>query len=124
MPIYVIYKLKQHNNAVNQYIHYVNCIYADSETNYFMMLLVAIALNCENSSERDKLLVNERDSECHKAVVSDSEVYEADEVSVVRLVGEIEYVLDELTEVDYDEVSEGGEADELDEDCEVRQANE
>ena len=32
-----------------------------------------------------KLLVNERDSECHEAVVSGSEVYEADEVSDVRL---------------------------------------
>ena len=46
-------------------------------------LLVAIAVNCENSSESDKLLVNERDSECHKAVVSDSEMREI--VSVTRL---------------------------------------
>ena len=38
-------------------------------------LLVAIAANCENSSESDKLLVNERDSECHKAIVSDSKVH-------------------------------------------------
>ena len=33
-----------------------------------------IAANSENSRESDKLLVNERDSECHKAVVSNSEV--------------------------------------------------
>ena len=41
---------------------------------FLRYLLVVIAVNCENSSESDKLLVNERDSECHKAVVSDSEV--------------------------------------------------
>ena len=40
-----------------------------------------------NGSESDKLLVNERDSECHEAVVSDSEVHKANEVSEVRLVG-------------------------------------
>ena len=50
--------------------------------------MVAIVANCENSSESDKLLLNERDSE-------------ADEVSEVRLVGEIG---DEVNEVDYDEV--------------------
>ena len=64
---------------------------------------------CENGSENDKLLVNERDNECHKAVVSDSEVHKGDEVSEVRLVGAID---DELDEVDYYEVSEVGEADE------------
>ena len=32
------------------------------------------------------LTVNERDSECHKAVVSDNDVHKADEVSEVRLV--------------------------------------
>ena len=62
MLIYIIYKPIQHNKTVKHYMHYVNCIYMDSETNYFMMLLVAIAGTCENSSERDKLLVNERDS--------------------------------------------------------------
>ena len=41
---------------------------------FLQYLLVAIADNCENGSESDKLLVNERDSECHEAVVSDSEV--------------------------------------------------
>ena len=65
--------------------------------------LVAIAANCKNSSESGKLLVNERDSECHEAVVRDSEEYKADEVSEVRLVGEI--------------------YNELDEDCEVHQAD-
>ena len=68
-----------------------------------------IGANCENSSESDKLSVDERDSECHKAVVSGSEVHKADEVSEVRLVGEID---DELDEVDYDEVCEVGEAEE------------
>ena len=48
----------------------------------------------------------------HKAVVSDSEVHKADEVSEVRLVGEIDDELDEVSEVDYEEVSEVGKADE------------
>ena len=59
-----------------------------------------------------------------KAVVTDSEVHKADEDSVVRLVGAIEYEVDEQSEVDYDEVSEIEEADELDKDCVVCQANE
>ena len=42
----------------------------------------------------------------------DSEVHKADEVSEVRLVGEIDDELDEASEVDYDEVCEVGEADE------------
>ena len=37
-----------------------------------------------------KLLVKERDSECHKVVVSNIEVHKADQVSEMRLVGEIE----------------------------------
>ena len=53
-----------------------------------------------------------RDCECCKAVVSDSEVHKADQVSEVRLVGEIDDELDEMSEVDYDEVSEVEEADE------------
>ena len=36
-------------------------------------LLIAIAVNCENSSKSDKILVNERDIECHEAIVSDNE---------------------------------------------------
>ena len=48
----------------------------------------------------------------HKGVVIDSEVHKADEVSGVRLVGEINNALDEVSEVDYDEVCEFGEADE------------
>ena len=58
-----------------------------------------------------KLLVNKRNSECHKAVVSYSEVHKTDEVSYVRLVGEID---DELDEVSHDchEVCEVREADE------------
>ena len=42
MLIYVIYRLIQHNTDEKQYMHYVNCIYIDSETNYFMKLLVAV----------------------------------------------------------------------------------
>ena len=38
-------------------------------------VFVVIAGNYENSSESDILLDNERDRECHKAVVSDSEVH-------------------------------------------------
>ena len=53
----------------------------------FQYLLVVTAANCENISESDRLLVNERDSEWHMAVVSDSEVHMADEVSEVSLVG-------------------------------------
>ena len=52
-------------------------------------------------------LSNERGSECRKAVVSDRELHKADEVS----------------EVDYEEVCDVGEADELDEDCEACQAD-
>ena len=53
---------------------------------FLQYLLIFIAANCENINKSDKLLVNERDSEVHKA----------DEVSEVRLVGEID---DELEEV-------------------------
>ena len=63
-----------------------------------MVLTVKIAVRVIKS------LVNERDSEGHKAVVSDSEVHKADEISEVRLVGEIDDELDEVSEVDYDEV--------------------
>ena len=59
-----------------------------------------------------KLLVNEGDSECHEAVVSNSKVHTADQVSEVRLVEEIYEELDAVSEVDYDEVCEIGEADE------------
>ena len=78
---------------------------------FLQYLLVAIAANCENGSASDKLLFRERDSECHEAVVSDSEVHKANEVSEVRLVGEIDE-LDEVSEVDNNDVSEVGEADE------------
>ena len=37
--------------------------------------------------------------ECHEAVVSDSEVHKADEVSDVRLVGEIDDQLDKVCEI-------------------------
>ena len=74
--------------------------------------MVGIAANCKNSSENDKLLVNERHSECHKAVVSDSHVYKADEVSEVILVGEIDDKQDEVSEVDYYKISQVGEAHE------------
>ena len=51
------------------------------------------------------------DRRSHEAVVRDSEVHKADEISEAGLVGEI----DEVSEVDYDEldeVSEVGEAEE------------
>ena len=67
-----------------------------------------------------------RDSECHKAVVSDSEVHKADEVSKVRLAGEIDDELDGVSEVNYDEVVRSERLmseDELDEDCDVCQAD-
>ena len=67
-------------------------------------MLFVSAANCENSSESDKLLVNQRDSECHKAGVSDSEVHMADQVIEVRLVGKIDHELDEVSQVDYDAV--------------------
>ena len=35
----------------------------------FHYLLVVIADNCKNNSENDKLLVNQRHSECHVAVI-------------------------------------------------------
>ena len=53
-------------------------------------------------------------------------MHKTDEVSEVRLVGEIDDKLHEVSEVDHDEVSGVGEAmsdDELDEDCEVHQAD-
>ena len=59
--------------------------------------------------------MSERDSEGHEAVVSDSKVWQADEVSEVEFVGENDDELGEVSEVDYDvlkEVSEDGEANE------------
>ena len=53
---------------------------------FLQYLLVVIDANCENRSASYKLLVNERDSECHKAFVNDSEVHKADEVSEVRVI--------------------------------------
>ena len=51
-------------------------------------------------------------SHCNKGVVSDSEVHKAEQVNEVRIVGEIDDELDVVSEVDYDEVCEVGEADE------------
>ena len=85
---------------------------------FLRYLLVAIAANCENSSDSNKVLVNERDSECHEAVVIDSEVHKAGEVSEVRLVGEIDDELDEVSEV-----REVREADKVNEDYEVCHAD-
>ena len=79
---------------------------------FLLYLWVAIAANCENSSESDKLLVNERDSEHQKAVVSDSEVQKDDEVSEVRLLGKIHDEQDQVSQVDYDEVCEVRDSDE------------
>ena len=77
-------------------------------------LQAAIEANCKDSSESDKHLVSDPDSEGNEAVVSDSEVREADELSEVGLVGEIEVELDELSENDYDELDEVSEAREAD----------
>ena len=71
-----------------------------------LLYQLAVLLLTEKSSESDDILVNERDSECHEPVVVDSDVHEADEVSEVGLVVEIDDELDEVCEVDYDEVSE------------------
>ena len=38
---------------------------------FLQHLLVAIAANCENSSESKKFLVTKRDTVCYKPVVSD-----------------------------------------------------
>ena len=57
---------------------------------FLQYLLVAIAANCQNCSESDRRLVNERHSESHEAVFIDSEVHKPDEVCEVRLVGEID----------------------------------
>ena len=46
------------------------------------------------------------------AVVSNSETHKADEVSEVRLMGETDDELDEVSQVDYDEVCEVWVADE------------
>ena len=43
-------------------------IFRDYEV-FLQYLLVVIAANCENRNESDKLLDNERDSECYKLVV-------------------------------------------------------
>ena len=70
---------------------------------FLQYLLVAIASNVKMAVIVTIFSVNSRDSECYKAVVSDSEVYKADEVSEVRPVGEID---DEVSEVENDKVSE------------------
>ena len=63
----------------------------------------------ERHSECHKAVVSV--SECHKAVVSDSEMHNTDNVSEVRLVEQIDDELYEVSEVDYDEVCSIGEAD-------------
>ena len=45
---------------------------------FLQYLLASIAANCEDSSDSDELL-SDGDSECHEAVISDSEVQEADD---------------------------------------------
>ena len=55
-------------------------------------------------------------SVCHGAFAGDGGLHKADEVSEVRLVGQIDAELDEVSQV--------READELNEDCEVNQADE
>ena len=77
---------------------------------FLQYLLVAIAANVKMAVSH-KLLVNARDSEHHEAVISDSEVYKADVVCEVQLLGEIDDELDEVSEIVYDAVSDVGEAD-------------
>ena len=43
-------------------------IFQDHEV-FLQYLLVVIAANCENISKSDKLLVNERDSECRNLLL-------------------------------------------------------
>ena len=38
--ICVIYRQIQQDTGCKKYIHYVNCIYIDSDTNYFMILIM------------------------------------------------------------------------------------
>ena len=91
-----------------------------SVTNIY--LFAVSAANCENFSECDQLLVKERDSKCHDAVVSDSEVHRADEDSEVTLLGEINHELDQVSDkvfevnklVDYEELYEVSEIAEAD----------
>ena len=87
-------------------MHYVNCIYIDSKANDFFMLFVTIAGNCKNSCESDKLLFM-------REIVSVTMLLL---VTVwytrLKIVLEIDDELGELSAVDYDEVSEVGEADE------------
>ena len=63
-------------------------------------LLLFLYCNCENSSKS------------HETFVSDCKIHKADEVSEVRLVGEVDDEQHEVSEVDYDEVSEVREAEE------------
>ena len=60
---------------------------------FLQCLLIAIVAANVKISESENLIVNERDSEGHEAVVSDSDVQKADEVSEVRLGGEIDDVV-------------------------------
>ena len=78
---------------------------------FLQYLLVVIAVNVK-IAVRVTIFKLIRDSECHKAVVCDSEVHKADEVSEVRLVGEVDHELDEVSDVDYEEISKVREADE------------
>ena len=63
---------------------------------FLQYLLVAIDADVKMEFS-DKLLVNERDRECHEAVISDSEVHKAEDSDVIP-VGEIDDELDELSE--------------------------
>ena len=51
----------------------------------WLLLLVTVKITVRVTN----FLFNGKDSQCHETVVSDSKVHKADEVSEVRLVGEI-----------------------------------
>ena len=83
--MYVIYSLILHNTGCKT-VH-TSC---ELHLHWFRDkllydLLVAIATNCKISIESDKLIINEKDSECHKDVISDSEMNNPAEISVVDL---------------------------------------
>ena len=66
---------------------------------FWLLLLITVKIEVRVT----KILVNERDCEYRKAVVNDSEVHKADEVSEVRrLKKEIDDELDDVSEVDYE----------------------
>ena len=74
---------------------------------FLQFLLVSIAVNYENSSESDELLVNKSDSECHDAFVNLLvTVWGTRLMRLVRwdLWERFDDELDQVSEVEYDEL--------------------